>query len=127
MKIFRFEDLLNIKKQDPLAKTYRPEVLTKENGAMSLGGMFGLLEPNSEVPYHFHKDRESVIIIIEGEAVEIVEGEKFHLKTGDILFISAKERHSIKNLSTKTLRFIEFFTNPPLGADFFDAEEGHTK
>jgi quercetin dioxygenase-like cupin family protein len=121
MKIFRFKDLLKIKKQDPSKNTYRPEVLTKSDGAINLGGMFGLLEPGSEVPYHFHKERESVIIILEGKAVEIIEGRKFILKKGDILFISAKEKHSIKNHSEKDLKYIEFFTNPPLSADFFDA------
>ncbi len=118
MKIYRFEELINIKNPDSEKPTYRPEVLTEEDCAKSLGGMFGLLSAGSGVPYHYHKDRESVLIILSGEAIEIVEGKEYSVKAGDIIFIPAKERHLIYNKSNNEVRFIEFYTQPPLKNDF---------
>jgi quercetin dioxygenase-like cupin family protein len=121
MKLFKSRDLISL--IGPKAKDiYRPEVLTNADNAFELGGMFGFLPPGLGVPYHFHKKRESVIIVISGEAVENVDGVKFTLNAGDVLFIQAGEKHSLSNESNSDFRFIEFFTNPPLAADFISAE-----
>jgi len=103
-------------------KLYRPNILTAEDKAKDMGGMFGLLEPGSRVPYHYHKTRESVLIVISGEGVEIVEGEEFPVKAGDILFIPAGEKHAIINRSEEDLRYLEFFTCPPVGSDFVEVK-----
>ncbi len=101
---------------------YRPEILTKEHSAKNLGGMFGLLVPGSQVPYHYHENRESVIIAISGEATEIIEGEEIPIKAGDVLYIPAGEKHTTVNGSKGDFRYLEFFTCPPLGADFLAVE-----
>ena len=121
MKIFKHEDLLNIENPDPNGSPYRPEVLTKEHNAMSLGGMFGLLGPGTGVPYHYHKQRESILVIVSGEGIEIIEGKETKVRAGDVLFIPAMENHTIRNNTGSELRFIEFFTCPPLKSDFFAA------
>jgi len=123
MKIFRKDELKKILNPDPRENTYRPEVLTEKDNAFSLGGMFGLLEPNSQVPYHYHKNRESVLIIISGEAVEVVDGKEYILREGDIVFLAAMEKHTIKNVSQNDVKYIEFYSSPPLNADFVMAEE----
>ncbi|MEW6673067.1 MAG: cupin domain-containing protein [Thermodesulfobacteriota bacterium] len=121
MKLFRTEDYIQMKNPTP-GKLYRPEILTAESGARDLGGMLGLLVPGSRVPYHYHKNRESVLLIISGEGVEVVEGAEFKVKTGDILFIPAGEKHAIINRSEQDLRYLEFFTCPPVGADFVEVQ-----
>lgn len=121
MKLFKYEELLNIKNPHIDGSTYRPEVLTKEHNASSLGGMLGILPPNTKVPYHYHKTRESIIIILFGKGLELVEGKEFNINKGDILFIPALEKHSIINNSSEDLKFIEYFTNPPLANDFYNA------
>lgn len=122
MKIFRIGDYVQLENPNP-GKPYRPEILTSEDRAKTLGGMFGLLVPWSQVPYHYHKHRESIIIVISGEAVEIVEGKEYPIKTGDILFIPAGEKHTTINRSFQEFRYLEFFTSPPLGADFVEVKE----
>ena len=124
MKIFKKDDLMALKSQDPGEKMYRPEVLTKADGAENLGGLCGVIAAGAEVPYHYHDKRESVIIIVTGEAIETVEGKEYDLKEGDVVFLNAKEKHNIRNKSnTAEMRFIEFFTEPPLSKDFIAASK----
>jgi quercetin dioxygenase-like cupin family protein len=121
MKVFKTSEYVKFENPNP-GEPYRPEILTSEHNAKNLGGMFGLLVPNSQVPYHYHKDRESVIVVISGEATEIIEGKGVPIKAGDILFIPAGEKHTTVNRSDKDFRYLEFYTCPPLGADFIAAE-----
>ena len=71
MKIIKCEDLSNIENPSP-SEPYRPEIKLDGDGFKNLGGMFGLLVPSSQVPYHYHKDRESILIPISGEIVKWV-------------------------------------------------------
>ena len=121
MKIFKTEEYARMENPNP-GKAYRPEVLAKEHGAKNLGGMFGLLVPGSQVPYHYHNNRESVIIAISGEATEVIEGREFPIKDGDVLYIPAGEKHTTINRSSRDFRYLEFFTFPPVGADFVEVK-----
>lgn len=121
MKTFKIEDYIKMENPNP-GKTYRPEILTREDGAEALGGMFGLLVPGSQVPYHYHKKRESVIIAISGEAIEVVDGKEFPFRTGDVFCIQAGEKHMTVNHFGEEFRYLEFFTSPPVGADFVEVK-----
>jgi len=121
MKIFKTDEFINMENPNP-GESYRPEILTKEQKAKDLGGMFGLLVAGSQVPYHYHNKRESIIIVISGDATEIVEGREIPIKTGDILYIPAGEKHMTLNKSDKDFRYLEFFTCPPLSADFVEVK-----
>lgn len=117
MKIFKIEDF--IKKENPTPqKTYRAEILTGDHNAKDLGGIFGLLRIGDQGLYHYHKRRESIIIIIKGEATEVVEGKEISIKAGDVLYIPAGKQHKMKNTGNTELRYLEFFTYPPVQADF---------
>lgn len=121
MKIFRGETYINVENPNP-GKPYRPEVLTVDDKAKDLGGMFGLLVPGSQVPYHYHTKRESVIVAISGEAIEVVEGEEIPFNAGDIIYLSPGEKHMTINRSDNDFRYLEFFTCPPVTADFVEVE-----
>jgi quercetin dioxygenase-like cupin family protein len=121
MKLFHTEDYIRMKNPTP-GQLYRPNILMAEDKAKDMGGMFGLLPPGSQVPYHYHNTRESVLMIISGQGVEIVEGEEFSVKAGDVMFIPAGEKHAIINRSEHDLRYLEFFTCPPVGADFVEVK-----
>src|SRR4030042_3075972 len=107
----------------PPGAAYKPEILAPEQGAKSLGGIFGLVPPGTPGVYHYHRNRESIIIIISGEATETVEGKELPVKAGDVLFIPAGEQHAIEKRSNRDLRFIEFFTHPPGKADFVEVKQ----
>jgi quercetin dioxygenase-like cupin family protein len=121
MKIFKSQEYIKMANPTP-GKPYRPEILTKEHQAKKLGGMFGLLVAGSQVPYHYHNNRESIIIVISGEATEVIEGKEIPVKAGDVLFIPAGEKHSTINRSNQDFRYLEFFTCPPLTADFVEVK-----
>jgi quercetin dioxygenase-like cupin family protein len=117
MKIIKIEELCKIENPTP-GQPHRPEIRLDGDGFKNLGAMFGLLAPHTQVPYHYHRDRESILIPISGEAVEIIEGRETVIKPGDVLLIPAGERHAVDNRSAGEFRFLEFFTCPPLSADF---------
>ena len=121
MKLFKIEEFNKMENPTP-GKFFRQEILTSEYKAKDLGGMVGLLVPGSQVPYHYHRKRESVIIAISGEATEIVEGKEIPVKTNDVLYIPAGEKHTVVNRTDKDFRYLEFFTCPPVTADFIEVK-----
>jgi uncharacterized cupin superfamily protein len=121
MKVFKTDDYIRMPPPTP-GEAYKPEILTSEQGAKSLGGLFGLVPPGTPGVYHFHRNRESVIIIVSGEATEIVEGKEISVKAGDILFIPSGEKHALENRSNRDVRYFEFFTHPPVKADFVEVK-----
>jgi uncharacterized cupin superfamily protein len=119
MKRFKMADYVQMENPTP-GETFRPEILTDKHGAKDLGGMFGLLPPGTQVPYHYHNKRESVIMIISGEGIEIMDGEEISISTGDVFFIPVGVKHTTINNSENDLRYLEFYTQPPVGADFVE-------
>ena len=67
-------------------------------------------------------NRESIMIVISGEGIEVIEGKETPIKTGDVLYIPAEEKHTTINRSNKDLRWFEYFTYPPLAADFVEVK-----
>jgi quercetin dioxygenase-like cupin family protein len=119
-KLFKAGDL--IKMTSPKStELYRLEVLTDKDDAKNLGGIFGIMPPaapGAKPAYHYHKNRESIIMVVSGEATEMIEGQAIPLKAGDVIFIRPMVKHTIMNHSGKDFRYIEFFTYPPVMADF---------
>ncbi len=115
MKIFRMNDYLG--RENPTPESYFiEEILTGEH-ARELGGIFSIMIPKQEGFSHLHRNRESLIICIAGEGVEIADGTEYPIAAGDIIFIPPGVKHALVNRSDEELRIIEFFTHPPLGAD----------
>jgi quercetin dioxygenase-like cupin family protein len=117
MEIFKFEDFMKVGNLTP-DKRYIQQVLTYAQKAESIGGIFGILSPGNQVPYHFHNRRESIIIPFSGEATEIIEGKEIPIKESSIIYIPAGEKHATVNQSNKDFRYLEFFTNPSDTSDF---------
>ena len=121
MKLLKIGQYIEQRNPTP-GNSYRPEILTAADGAKDLGGMFGLLPPGTQVAYHFHRRRESVIIVLRGEATQVIEGKEIPIAAGDVLYIPAGEKHTTINRSSQDFRYLEIFTCPPLGADFVEVK-----
>jgi mannose-6-phosphate isomerase-like protein (cupin superfamily) len=121
MKRFKINDFVRMANPTP-GKFYRTDILSLEDQAREIGGMFGLLVPGAQVPYHYHEKRESIIIFISGEAVEVVEGKEIPVGAGDVLFIPALEKHGMINRSGGDVRYIEFWTPPSTPPDFVEVK-----
>jgi quercetin dioxygenase-like cupin family protein len=119
--IFKTEDYAKLQNPNP-GEPFRPEILTADQGAKNLGGMFGVLPPKTQVAYHYHVNRESVIIAISGEATQVIEGQEMPFKTGDILYIPPGKNHTTINRTSADFRYLEFFTSPPMASDFVEVK-----
>ena len=107
--------------KNPMPGTrFRQEILTVKQKAEQLTGIFMILVPGDQVPYHYHHKRECIIIGISGEATETVEGKEIPIEADDILFIRPGEKHGMVNRSDREFRYLEFFTGPPGAEDFVE-------
>jgi uncharacterized cupin superfamily protein len=121
MRVFRSEDFLRMENPTP-GSTHRSEILTPSQKTKDLGGIFGLMVVGGHGNYHYHEKRESIIIIIQGDGAERHEGGEIPVKAGDVIFIPPGEKHMLINKSDKDLRYLEFFTHPPVKADFIEVK-----
>ena len=58
-----------------------------------------------------------------GDAVQVIEGQEMPITAGDVMLIPAGEKHQTINCSDQEARYLEFFTCPPVKADFALAED----
>jgi len=117
MKIYHPEELIQIENPTPGVR-HRLKILTEEQNAKALAGHFSILFPGGNVPNHYHEKRESLIFLIAGELMEIIDGKEIPLKAGDVIYIAAGEKHKMENRSDRDARYIEFFT--PIESDFIE-------
>ena len=112
MELFRIDEFVKMENPNP-GERYRQDILTDKEKAAHLFGIFIVLTPGENVPYHYHAERESLICAISGEATETVEGRDFQFKAGDVLYIPAGEKHGMANNTNEEFRFLEYYTGSP--------------
>jgi oxalate decarboxylase/phosphoglucose isomerase-like protein (cupin superfamily) len=116
VKLFKKEDLLSAK-NGPIGQVYRENILTTADAAGTLGGLLVIIPPGVEGQLHYHVKRESIQVFLGGEAVGFFTDREIPVAAGDVIFIPPGEKHKISNRSDKEVRFVEFFTEPPVEAD----------
>ncbi|MBI4296812.1 MAG: cupin domain-containing protein [Chloroflexi bacterium] len=119
MELFKIAEYLKKANPEP-GKRYTQQLL--EQKAENLVGLFAVLPPGTQTPYHFHDERESVIIVISGQATELVECKRIPIQVNDVLFIPAKQKHGIENRTHGELRHLEFQVGKPGEADFVETD-----
>ena len=123
-KVFDGEAYLRMAKPGP--GLFRTELVTDKDNARHLNGIFGIIPPaatGAKVPYHYHTERESVLFILSGEGIEIFDGTEVRFKAGDVIFILPGVKHTIVNTANADIRYVEFFTHPPLASDFVEVKD----
>jgi quercetin dioxygenase-like cupin family protein len=120
MKLFRKLDFI-VRENPTPDKFHRLEIITGDDKARDLGGISVVLPAGHQVPYHYHERRESILILLSGEAIEVVEGKEVPIEAGDVIYLPAGEKHGVINRSNSDVRFLEFFTYPPVSADFVES------
>jgi (S)-ureidoglycine aminohydrolase len=58
-------------------------------------------------PPHTHRSEE-IILMIHGKAEELINGEAFHLKTGELVFLDSMVPHGIRNRGSGTCMYFAF-------------------
>jgi oxalate decarboxylase/phosphoglucose isomerase-like protein (cupin superfamily) len=104
-------------------RRHRLEILTDKDNAAKLGGIVMIVPATApKASYHYHKNRKSLIMVISGQATEVVEGKEISLKAGQLIYIPAMVKHVIYNSSDKEdLRYMEFFT--PAAPDVIEVQK----
>lgn len=74
-------------------------------GAVGICGGYGLFQPGASLPCHIHKFDES-ITIIEGEAVCLVQGQRYQLSGCDTAVVPQGRPHRFLNLSANPMAMI---------------------
>lgn len=120
MKVVNIEEYTKMANPVP-GKLFSKELFGSEKDE-TLGGIFSLLEPGIERPYHFHRKRESVIFVIRGEGAMLVEGKEVPIKAFDVVHIYPGEKHQMLKKAGNDIRYIEVFTCPPVPADYVKVE-----
>ena len=121
LKVWKTEKYREMTNPTPGRMVSRPHS-GREDQAKELGGLVVILPPGQSVPYHYHKNRESILMVLSGEAVELYEDKEYPIQAGDIIFVPAGAKHAVINRSDKEIRFLEFFTHPPMESDFIKVE-----
>jgi quercetin dioxygenase-like cupin family protein len=74
-------------------------------GAVGICGGYGLFEPGASLPCHVHQYDES-ITIVEGEAVCLVQGNRYQLQGYDTAFVPEGRPHRFLNHSRRAMAMI---------------------
>lgn len=122
MKIFKVGDFLKFLTPEK-GKIFRLTILGYGEGAKEVGGIFVVVPPKtSAVKYHYHRKRESILFIIEGKAKLTVEKKEYFVEANELIYIPPLEKHMLENVGETDLRYLEFFTYPPVLADFIEVK-----
>jgi quercetin dioxygenase-like cupin family protein len=98
-----------------LGSMSRPSV----TGARNLTVLEVTLIPGQGHNFHQHPDQEEVIVVVEGEAEQWLEGEKRTLAAGDSAFIGAGVVHASFNVTAVPIKLLAIL-GPCVGADGYE-------
>ena len=93
---------------EPKSKTYFTDLAHPKNDPFAIGYSLAhfMLEPGSRtVRFRFHKSSD-LVLILEGSATLILEGEEFHLKELQATYIPPGKARVILNSGTVPLKFV---------------------
>lgn len=73
-------------------------LVTPGRGARQIINGITIFPPRAAIPLHFHNCEESVMVL-EGDAVAVIDGAEHRLKPGDTTWIAANVHHCFRNAS----------------------------
>jgi mannose-6-phosphate isomerase-like protein (cupin superfamily) len=121
-KIYTFDDTPHTFTENQ-GVLYR--LVNEDVGSKQIGVLFVELEPHVSYPgIHYHKNRESVYMVLEGSATLLLDGKEHHIKARSVIYISPRAIHGIINTGDNGLKMVEVYS--PLDPDFIKVEEQHS-
>jgi len=113
-KVISTTDFIRFANPHP-GERLRVEILMdKPDQARSINGAFSAIPPGVpgvKVEYHYHQNRESIIQILSGDAIEMINGKAVPLKPGDVIYIAPGTRHAMINNSViNEVKYMEFYS-----------------
>lgn len=87
-------------------------VLKNKSQTVSLRCGYVNLRPKEAVGEHSTDKKEEAIVVLSGKAEVSCQGQRpFIAKTNSVVYIPPDTRHNVKNIDTKTLRYL-YMVNP---------------
>ena len=80
-------------------------LVMSERGSTSLTMGMSTFQPGATIPLHTHNVEEA-IVILEGEAVAIIDGVETVVQANDVTFVPPGVPHHFRNDSDATMRFL---------------------
>ena len=82
-------------------------LVTRENaGARNLDFFLSSYAPKAFAALHSHEVSEEIFYFLEGEGLFILDGERFTVKAGSVVFVPPKTEHGIFNTGFGNLVFV---------------------
>lgn len=78
------------------------------DGVVSMGRT--TLEPGATIGVHSHPNTEDLYLILEGQGIGILDGERFPVGPGDLFLVKAGGSHGLINDSETPLTFLGVLT-----------------
>ena len=101
-----------------------PMVMPSSGTSTVINGIT-IIAPHSAIQEHYHNCEES-ILILEGQAIAVIDGEKHHLQAPDVSWVAAGVPHYFQNASdTAPLRI--FWTYASISANRTNVATGETR
>ena len=101
-------NIRNIRKLAKKNTDFRREVLTNEHCQVVLMS----IEPGDDIGEEVHKGIDQLIMIVEGEAKVVLEGEKAKVEEGALISVPAGTRHNIINADDEPLKLYTIYSPP---------------
>jgi len=97
-----------------LDRAKRIHLVDEKTGANNLRMILININPKAppHVPYHSHKNQESVYFVIQGKGKMLIEDKEYIVEPDMVVFIPPKERHQVFNIGETDLTLIEVFSPP---------------
>jgi quercetin dioxygenase-like cupin family protein len=91
-------------------------LVDRELGATKMMAVLYEYEPNLEMKkLHYHVNRESAYLILEGEAKIHINGKEHIVGPGNFVYLSPKDIHGVVGTGRAGLKYLEFWS--PMESD----------
>ena len=76
-----------------------------------------IVKPGQRLSYQYHHERTEHWVVVQGEAIVILDDEEYEYHIGDVVQIDCETKHRVENKSEQDLIFIETQTGTYFGED----------
>ena len=76
-----------------------------------------IVKPGQRLSYQYHHERTEHWVVVQGEAIVILDDEEYEYHIGDVVEIPVTTKHRVENKFNKDLIFIETQTGYYFGED----------
>lgn len=114
MKYYKAKSGEEIKKED-----YSKIVLFNQNDFKAKDKLIQLatIYPNTKQRLHFHKYQTTILYILEGESLLVINNQEIFLKVGDSVICEPGDKHYFWNKNNSNFTFIVFKIDLPMEDD----------